>query len=314
LPCIVEACLDSDAEVADTAQHALGHMGDASVLPTLVGLIERGRLARTSGAVGSLILLGERFHDEVIHAVEPLLVLSEAGPRAAGATVVAGVAHKEDQQLMERLAGDHDPQVRAVAIQALGRIGGGEIIDRLRLHLADESAEVRLAAARALGNRADENAIIALRVALGDSDSNVVAQALTGLGQAGSTDAGGVVFPYVEHPDPVVALAAVKALNQLGWGEDQERLRRASRHADSEVVKEVLAGCGDWPQEAARAVLSEALTHKRWDVRMAVVKKIGAMRDSAGLQLLAERLLSEEDPIVREAAEQILRIDGEGMK
>ncbi len=311
LPRIVQMCLDEDPEVSEAAQRTLGHLGDASVLPTLVGLLQRGG-GGGAGAVRSLIMLGERYHDEVVLCVEPLISTEHAGTRAAAAEVLCGVAGDEDRERIERLAGDQDSRVRAAAIRALDRFGGADVTDRLRMMLADENPEVRAAAARVLGNRPGEEARAALRVALSDRDPWVVAEALAGLGQGGSTDAFESILPFAEHPDGAVALQAVRALNELGWGDDQQRFLQASRHADPEVVKEVLAGCDGMPLESTSAALIEALDNEHWDVRMAAVKKIGALRwRHIGTRMLAERLSGELDPLVRRAMEQILRLDGE---
>jgi HEAT repeat protein len=309
LPSIVSLCLDDDSEVADAAQRALGRMGDPSILSTLVELLSRGDKP-VSGAVSSLVLLGERFHDEVIAAIEPLVLSVSEGSRVAAAQVFCGVAVRSDQPRLEQLCGDGDFRIRAVAIQSLGRVGDEDIVDRLMMMLADEHPEVRIAAARALGQRSGQQAASALRVALADAEPRVVTEALFGLGQSGDEGARSSILSFVMSADTMVALAAVRALNGIGWGSDPKVLSRASQHEDSEVVKEVLAGSHTWPLQVARDVLAGSLVHKRWDVRMAAVKKIGAMRDTEGLRMLAQRLADESDPLVREAMEQALRPEG----
>lgn len=308
LPRIVEMCLDTDSEVADAAQRALGQAGDPTVIPTLVALLGRGTEALRAGAIGSLVLLGERFHDQVISAVEPLLDSGLDEIRAAAA-VIAGVAQRSDQSRLEQLAGDQDPRVRTVAIRALGRVGAEDVVDRLRMVLTDENPQVRAAAARALGERIEESALSALQVVLGDADAWVVSEAIVGLGRSGASNAIDAVLPFSEHQDVAVALEAVRALNRLGWPGDQQRLVRICRNGDPEVIKELLLGGGRWSADLARATTSVAIDHPRWDVRMAAVRAIGEMRDQAGLQVMAERLPAETDPLVREAMEQVLQLD-----
>jgi HEAT repeat protein len=311
---IIDLCLSSDVEVAEAAQRSLGKIGNPSVISTLTELICRESHSPPKGAVASLVLLGAKYHDQVLAAVRPMLDESSPGLRVTAAEVICGIAHKTDLDEVNRLIGDEDPEVRVAAVRSMGRVGGNEAVEKLRVALTDESPKVRGEAARALGNRDTPEAKKALKIALRDGDPWVVRASLVALGQGGAANPEVVdsILSFINHSNGAVALEAVRALNRLGWRGDINRLVEASRHPDPEVVKEVLAGCDRWPVDDVRAVIVGALSDPHWDVRVAAVRKIGAMKDPVAIQAVYERLNMEGDELVKEAMEQVLQMGERG--
>lgn len=311
---IIDLCLSNDLEVAEAAQRSLGKIGNPAVISTLTELIHRESQSPPKGAVASLVLLGGKFHDQVLATVKPMLEESSPGLRITGAEVMCGIARKTDLEEVTRLVGDEDPEVRVAAIRSLGRVGGEEAVEKLRVALTDESSKVRGEAARALGNRDTPEARRALKVALRDGDPWVVRESLIALGQSGAANPEVVdsILSFINHANGAVALEAVRTLNRLGWRGDINRLVEASRHSDPEVVKEVLAGCDRWPADDVRPVIVGALSDSHWDVRVAAVRKIGAMKDPVAIQAIYERLSMEGDDLVREAMEKVLQMGERG--
>lgn len=309
---VIELALSEESEVAEAAQLALGEAGYPSIVSTLAEMFRRDPERPQAGVVASLIKLGTRFQQEVKEAVSPLLDEDRPALRVAAAQVLCEIARKTELDMVARLVGDGDPDIRMAAVRAMGRVGGDESVERLRTVLTDESSQVRAAAARALGRRDSPEARKILEVALNDSDSRVVRSALAALGESGALEGAEALLPFLKHPEGDVALEAVRALNHLGWRQDAAVLREASRHADPEVVKEVLAGCAQWPVEQIRPILFDALENQHWDVRMAAVKRIGTLHDPAAVQAVFDRSRTEKDDLVRETMEQVLRMQQRG--
>jgi len=311
---IIDLCLSSEVEVAEAAQRSLGKIGNPSVISTLTELICRESHSPPKGAVASLVLLGAKYHDQVVAAVKPLMDEGSPGLRITAAEVMCGIARKTDLDEVNRLTGDEDPEVRVAAVRSLGRVGGDEAVEKLRVALTDESPKVRGEAARALGNRETPEARKALKIALRDGDFWVVRESLVALGQGGAANPEVVdsILAFINHSNGAVALEAVRALNRLGWCGDINRVVEASRHPDPEVVKEVLAGCERWPVDDVRPVIISALSDPHWDVRVAAVRKIGAMKDPVAMQAVYERLNLESDDLVKEAMEQVLQMGERG--
>ena len=302
---IVEACLGSEVEVAEAAQRALGMFGDPSVIPTIVSLLSTGQTPLPRGAIDSLIHIGGRYREQVFVAVEPLL--AQEGTRPAAAEVLCGISHKEEIDVILRLLNDGQSQVRVAAIGAIGRLGGDELIGRISTALTDEHASVRVAAAAALGLRNSEQAQAALRVALGDENPWVVKEAISGLARGADPQSMAQMQDLVLHPHGLVAREAVKALADTDLKQDRDLWLRASRHPDSDVVKQVIASSMSWPEETREAILFSVLDDERWDVRIAAVRSLVDTRNPEAMQALARRLEREDDALVREALEAALR-------
>jgi HEAT repeat protein len=311
LPLIIDHCLSTDVDVAEAAQQALAKLGNPSVISTLVAFLKRNRDLSPKGVVSSLIVLGTKFHDEVLEAIRPFLDEEHPALRMAASKILCGVAHKTDMDDILKMIGDEDPQIRCAVVSALGRVSGKGTVDRLRVSLTDESSQVRAAAARALGMRDSPEARKVLLIALKDADPWVVKEALAALGRSMDEGVVEAILEFSKHSDGMVALEAVRAINRLEWRADSNWLKEVSSHPDPEVVKEVLADSQRWPIEDLRQVLVASLSNEHWDVRMTAVKKIGELRDSAAMREVFEKLSDERDELVREAMEQILQI-GEG--
>ncbi|MBW1870890.1 MAG: HEAT repeat domain-containing protein [Deltaproteobacteria bacterium] len=311
LPMIIDHCLSDDIDVAEAAQQTLAKIGNPSVISTLVAFLKRNRELSPRGVVSSLIVLGTKFHDEVLEAIRPFLEDEQPALRMVAAEILCGVAHKTDIDDILKLFGDEDPQIRCAVVSALGRVSGEGTVDRLRVSLTDESSKVRTAAAKALGMRDSPEARKILQIALRDADPWVVKEALAALGRSEDQGVVEAILEFSKHSNGMVALEAVRAINHLEWRADSSWLKEVSRHPDPEVVKEVLSDSQRWPIEDLRQVLVAALSNEHWDVRMTAVKKIGELRDSAAMREVFEKLSDESDELVREAMEQILEI-GEG--
>ncbi len=303
----IDLSLSDEPEVAEAAQHALAKIGNASVVSTLVSYLKRNFEFHPGGVIAALITLGARFHDEVVEAIRPLLQEDRTSLRRPSAEIFCGVARKTDMDEINHLLQDEDEQIRSVALDSLGRIGEESALERLRFALTDESPRVRTSAARALGIRDDPVARKVLQIALADPEPWVVREALASLGKSGDVSMVGAIKGFVGDPNGLVAMEAVRALNELGGRQTPDWLEEASRHPDSEVVKEVLNGCHHWPIDVARPILIKALADEHWDVRVAATKKIGILGDQEAVSAVYERMRDENDDLVREAMERVLK-------
>ena len=203
-----------------------------------------------------------------------------AAAAALGAGQLDGSATAELTEMVEH---DPEPRVRAAALGALARGGAPEIGARPWLAAAgDTDASVRRRAAEtapAFGQVAPVDRLLGL---LGDDDTWVAEAAAFALGErpdAAAASLPALAAAAVEHADPLVRESAVAALGALG---------------DPEGLPAVLHGCSDKPAIRRRAVLALA-AFTGDDVEAAL-----------------NRALEDTDWQVRQNAEDLLRIDGEG--
>lgn len=209
---LLAAAVESgDAEVTAVALFLLGQCADARAADVLFdGLMRRPDLGP------KIAPHLDRSPHSIAHRLRGLL--SDANPelRLWAATLLAKYGHIEglDRELVP-LADDADPRVRKAVAHALGRIGGGVAVDRLRCLLSDSCSFVRAQAARALGEL--ERVDLAAEVAnlLGDENWWVRQAAKESL-QLMGPDVWPVVMRCLEHRDRFVRNGAAEVFQNLG--------------------------------------------------------------------------------------------------
>jgi HEAT repeat protein len=105
-----------------------------------------------------------------------------------------------------------DEDVRMVAAEALGQLGGSSILQQA-LHNSDKG--VRQAAAEALGQLGDRAALPALQQALNDPNASVRYATVKALGKIGDPAALPALQQALHAPDENVRSAAAEALGEL---------------------------------------------------------------------------------------------------
>jgi HEAT repeat protein len=207
----------------------------------------------------------------------------------AAAAAALGLRHPVPASagpVLEGLATDPDPRVRAAALTALVRTTGAGATSRWAVALADSAPEVRRRACDLAPQVASEPSQSRLLIGvLADPDPAVVEAAAWALGELGPAAIRAGAVASLEglarsHSDPLVREAAVAALGALG---------------DPAGLGAVLAACSDKPAVRRRAVvalaafegpeveaaLEAALSDRDWQVRQAAEDLLSASRESS---------------------------------
>lgn len=187
---------------------------------------------------------GEDLRDAV--AAPPSALWLQAGlrsPKAAdrvSAVLASAVPH--NASAVPHLRGallrlDEEPEVRAAAAVALGRIGDSTGLRGLLEGLKDPAPEVRVAAALALGRLRGDGAVTGLSRALASDSSwwvrHAAAIALGGAGKAFAV--GALEESLASEPRWQVRLQVVKSLQQIGTPRAAESVSIALTDPDSGV-------------------------------------------------------------------------------
>ncbi len=193
-----------------TAAYRLGDMASRDAVTRLVAAIEDRDADVRAAAARSLGRL------EAPEATEPLVGALVAGvvPRAIAVRAVLDVGASALPSL-RRLAAAEDPDVRATAIELIGRLGGPAEGDLVIEAMDDPSAEVRARAAAALGRLAETKGAAALTRALGDRIYFVRLHAARALGQVGETDAVPLLLDLAREDRFEAARAAAEAAARI---------------------------------------------------------------------------------------------------
>ncbi|MDC3960359.1 HEAT repeat domain-containing protein [Polyangium jinanense] len=303
----------------------LAALGSEAAIPDLRPLLD-GPSAVAAAAAGALLQLGQSSDARVLDALRDgdsprrLLLLPLVTSRAAMAEVV-------------RCLGDEDPEVRAAACDALGRIGDPSAVRVLFPLLADlngrvvhaassaiqslgstdtealaleaarsERPAVRRAALRILGYFGYDAALPVFLDALGDPDTRVRDVAIAGLPYLDAPSALDALFALATGPDPRTRAAAVRALGQsTAEGRVVACLVDALGDADAWVRYFACKSLGRLGDEASAPRIAALLDDEAGHVRVGAVEALAYLRGevaAAALQKAAE----ERDPDVQRAA------------
>lgn len=266
----------------------------ATIVTAIVRLAEKAEEAG-AGIDGRLI---EVLSGRLDGAPEPV--------RLAIARVLAHVGREQDEELIGYLLKDESSAVRRAAVHALGRFAFDHARDALRLSLADESSSVRIAAAQVLGESGRLEATDELRGLISDEDSRVVAVAVRSVGRlyAGGEAAGDEIYELIGAAlgaEPIVALAACEALQELGGARAGALARSALQRSEPDVVRAAVACLGtDGDADDLTGAIT-LIAHPDWSVRAEIAKVLSERGHRKSLPALLRRLEVEDDLFVRQA-------------
>jgi HEAT repeat protein len=198
--------------------------------------------------------------------------------------------------LLARLSTHADDNVAVGALEALGRIGGTEIVDALVAAVESRHFFRTFPAIDALGRTGDARAVRPLTALL--SDPLYAPEAARALGRTGQESA---VAPLasllLRSPDALVRTAAV-ALAEL-------RERYELRFGDNESIGRALPNAVDRALASQRIVaVTPGLASSE---QVAIARVLGWLGDPSGIGFLIEMLLAEP-PVGTAAADALRRL------
>jgi HEAT repeat protein len=218
------------------ALRALGRIGDARAIPTLLQT-----LARDSGDNDPCI---EWFAAEALArigtpALDPLLVLliSDNAHLRRWSAVALGEMRESRavESLLER-ATDSDPRVREAALIAVGQIGVRSAVDAL-LHLLERSDKgLRMLAVTTLGGCV-RGEVFSPLVELMQRPNDLRLPAMYAVISSAGPLALDLLIPFLDDSDPCIRIAVINALGRFGT-ESAVPLLQAEQPGDRER-------CGD---------------------------------------------------------------------
>ncbi|MFO7178041.1 MAG: HEAT repeat domain-containing protein [Pseudomonadota bacterium] len=315
------ALSDPSADVKRQAFAVLARFGDERVLARVGELLCQPETAQVrKAAEAAFEKLCQRFAGsarELSRRADP------ARPEAYAACIVlrtlgAGVRGDagEDVAFLSAALKNTASVVRSAALDALAEIGGEAAVDAIALALTDEEHSVRVEAIAALGRVRDTaGRPLGLSSLIGlvehERDPELIAEAVRALGETEDPSVVAVLGGIVWREAPMLAVAAVEALARVGGEAATDRLLEALQHTEPEVVKAAMLAVSEAPDPRVPERLTAALEHEAWDVRGLAADLLARLSGTSARGALRSRLLSEDNPAVREAIAHALdRLSG----
>ncbi|HVU03573.1 MAG TPA: HEAT repeat domain-containing protein [Polyangiaceae bacterium] len=314
---ITDATEDGAPEVVRAALSALAQIGDENTLGFAARwLAPSAPRSVRQAAQQALAASAERFPDAARALAREI---TPDSVDAAFAAVVISVlpdpafeTTADDAAFLAEAASNEHASIRRAAIEAIARFGAPAAVEAASFGVTDEAQEVQLAAIRALGrirNAAGHPIGTArlLEVVKTFSDEGLAVAALEALGETGDPGALDVLRGVAREGGAMRAVAAVEAIGHIDAPGRVDALIIALSHGEPEVVKAALRTLSREEKDPRGAAhVAACLDHEAWDVRRLAAELLGRRSDPTTKHLLRQRLIGEQEPLVREEIQRTL--------
>jgi HEAT repeat protein len=300
---------DSEVDLEDrwVVARILGEFPDPDAIAALVELICQAEDPElTAIATNALTKIGTP-------AIAAITALLSTPDRATAVSILGQIRHSQTIEPLLTVAEDLDPQIRTLAIEALGCFHDGRIPPLLLTKLTDPAASVRKAAAISLSLRSDLAAELDLLTHLKPLlfDLNLDVCAATALGLARLPDPQVVavlttVLASSRTPDRLKS-AIVLALGWIGTCEAIDSLIAALPDSSPDLAIEIVRSIGktEWERVYASRALVDYLSSDRYVaaeipaiVSQEIAAELGNLGDRDSVSALI-RLLGDPDDRVK---------------
>ena len=296
---LTAALKDSDAEVRETAMHALVQLRDPSVFePLLQALKDSSSDVREQAARG----LGELRDARAVAPLTAALKDEHAGVREGAVFALGQLRAQNSAAAITQALQDQSPSVREQAAFALGQLRNAQAVEPLIQALKDTNPSVREQAAFALGQIRDRRAVGALTGALADSSESVREQAVFALGQLRDPVAVDALIKALQDSKSDIRGQAAFALGQIRDARAVDGLIIALKDADAEVRGHAVFALGQLRDRRAVDGLIAAIKDTNAEVRGQAAFALGQLRDPRAIDALTVALKDTSSEVRQQAA------------
>ena len=306
---LIEGVNSADSLLRLVSVQALGRLESPTAMRQLVDCLREESEEIREAATKALCRLGSRHREKLGEDLAPLLESGNAELRRCAIRIFSSIGGEKADEALAMGLKDESPLVRRTAIRGLAVGKGGERLLAVMLALTDEDAEVRRSAVEALGVIGENQAFPPLQLALQDEDIWVRAAAIRALGQIGGGEAETLVQQGLQDPVGLVAIAALETLSLLDGQKAFPMGLKALEHGDADVViaaLQMLSGSGR--REWIPAVRDQLLNHPQGKVRSAFALTLVRVEGQGCGPYLEDRLLREEENLVRQQLQSLLDV------
>lgn len=203
---------DPVGAVREAAYEAIGELGAREALPQMLEAFGDAHLGARQAAV---LAAGRVAPNESTVAIEALLEDDRPEMRFSAIWTLSRFGKARPERLSIGL-NDVDDEVRLLAVECMGELGGEGHLEEIAALLEDPSDPVRFAAATALAALGDSRGASMLRAALANTDRAF--DAAIGLGNLEDHASLGDLAALARHRfrSPILRAAAARALVRLG--------------------------------------------------------------------------------------------------
>ena len=298
-----------EADVRWFVCQTLGNFSQPEVVLTLVELLDSTTDKELTEIAGKTLT---KIGDDAIDALQKLLTQPQHRVLAVQSLYYIRTV-KTIEPLLDIAEKDPNPELKAIAIEALGSFHDCRIAPILIKALQDKASSVRRYATIALGFRADLadelDLVKHLRPLLFDFNLEVCRQAAISLSRMKNKTATAAIFEVLQaHTTPIeLKLDLVKALSWSEIGSSIDYLAKALSYSTSTVTVEIITVLGrsdraELKSQAARTLVdfwnSKSPQLELSQIKQSLATSLGELRCECGREVL-EQLTQDSDRKVK---------------
>ena len=289
---------DGDADVRASAAWALGEIGDASAVETLIKALNDEDSGVREKAVAALGKMGKDAFEPLVQA----LSAKKARVRKGAALALGNLRIKDAIKPLSEALHDKNFEVRWCAAQSLANIGR-DAFEVLLDASKEEDEEVRWCAASALGKLKDKRAVQHLISLLDDPAEKVRASAAWALGEIGDASAVEKLIKALGDSSRFVVESAKEALLKIGISAVPHLIKALK---DDKLQRKVVEILSKIEGEGVKEHLIHALSDKNKKIRIGAALALAKRGEECAESAISNALASEEDIEVQHAFEEAL--------
>ncbi|RCK80355.1 MAG: hypothetical protein OZSIB_3101 [Candidatus Ozemobacter sibiricus] len=281
---LVSALNDSQQEVRFNAAQALGMIKNDEALNVLMEALNEYADANVTG--GSQRSGGRLFFEEeaIISAITALGRLK---------------SHFAIPLLKRLLAQEKSPRIRSTIIMALGAMANERLLPIFQSALRDEDARVRANAIEAIEAIKSSSIVGIIQPYLEDPNNRVRANVAKAIFKYGDFDVSETLTQMLSHPDKWFRGSAAYAMGEIRDVRFIPKLAQALKDEDPDVRRNATNALRKIESPNAVGHLIPLLDDPNFDVRVQAVIALARCSPQRAVDLLAQKLPSETNSIVR---------------
>ena len=267
------------------AARGLGALKDPAAVEPLIALVNvpETPLEVVVSAVRALQSIGDA------RAVAPLIKLAasttDPNVRLLAVTALGTLRATEGLSIVQDFLTDPWPAMRSTALRAAAAIDAESFVLVLSGMEPDSQWTVRAALAEVLATLPPEVALERVRSMLQDEDRRVVPAVLTALARLKAPDAGSIAIAQLKEPDFAVRATAARIVGELKPAGGVEALRDALTLAQGDAAIDaraaITSALAEYGGPTAIGTVKEALGDKDWALRVQAADLLAKL-DPAG--------------------------------
>ena len=273
---------DEGSRVRSAAARILAWSGDGSVARPISDLLADGDERVRKVAVDALVIIGEEAVEVLIEIVEfkplfPFLATDgrEELKKALAAQALGRIGSGEGVEALTLLLEEENPETRREAVVALGIIADGRSVSVLgQLLEKDEIEDIKLASLKALIKIGGEEAVGLMIETIGEGSGNLALEAAYALGEMKNVEAVSELINALDTGDGELRRMAAEALGKIGDERSVEALLWALRSRDELLRRTASQALGRFGESRATDALVNSLEDESLQVRVSSFKAL----------------------------------------